>query len=336
MRQATCIAILSLSSATGVGAQTATFASLAGRTGLSVQRFDIDPSHSAVEFTVRFMGLSTVRGAFAEFGGTVMYDSARVENSSIAVAIRAASVNTNSVTRDRHLRSPDFLDAEKFPLITFRSTTVSRTPGGLFLTGPLTLHGVTRDVAIAVRQLHPLRGDAWGNKRIGFAGSVTLNRKDFGVQGTAFWNSEFDPGRMAVADSIRVELTVSAQVSNTDRWTLPKGDSVLKVIAAQGLAPTLQQLRAASADTTKEPGKIALPILATVGTKMMHRLQFADAVEVFKLASELAPSNPLAHASLGEAYLMAGRRDRALRSLERAAELDPANTVASEYLRRLR
>lgn len=158
-------------------AQPATFASFAGATGLSVQRLDVDWPHSAVEFTVRFMGLSKVRGAFSEFRGTFMLDTADVTRSSITVVIGAASINTNVGARDRDLKSPNFFDAVKYPDIVFASSAVERRPGGLLLRGTLTMHGVTREVAIPVSPLHPLSKDAWGNRRIGYVGLLTVSRK---------------------------------------------------------------------------------------------------------------------------------------------------------------
>src|SRR5689334_10388553 len=101
--------------------QSATFASLSGASGLSVRRLDIDFPHSAVEFSVRFMGVSRVRGAFSQFGGTIMYDTADARRSSVSVVIQAKSINTNVESRDKDLRSANFFDVEKYPLITFHS-----------------------------------------------------------------------------------------------------------------------------------------------------------------------------------------------------------------------
>jgi polyisoprenoid-binding protein YceI len=321
--------------ASTASAQSATFASLSGATGLKVQRLDIDWPHSAVEFSVRFMGLSRVRGAFAEFGGTVMYDPADLTKSSISVVISTASINTNVTSRDRDLKSANFFDAEKYPRITFHSTAIERTVDGFTLRGPLTMHGVTREVSIPFKLLHPLSADAWGNQRVGFVGDLTLNRKDYGILGTAFWNSEFDPGRMSISNEVEIELTIEAEVNNVERWTTPKGDSLLAAVEQQGLGPVLAQFKAAAADTSTDAGRFSDQILNAAGVKLMHRKRFADAVACYQLGVALKPERASLHAALGEAYLMAGKRAEAIASFRRAMALNPDNTVAAEYLRAL-
>jgi polyisoprenoid-binding protein YceI len=318
-----------------VRAQSATFASFAGASGLPIQRLDIDVPHSAVEFSVRFMAVSNVRGAFSQFGGTIMYDTVDARRSTVSVVIQTKSINTNVESRDRDLKSENFFDAEKYPLIIFRSERIDRTKSGFVARGPLTMHGVTKQVAIAFKQTHNLTNDAWGNKRMGFVGRVSLNRKDYGILGTKFWNSEFDPGRMSVSDNVDIELNVEAEANQVEKWTTPKGDSVLKVAAAQGLSKTLTEFTTAATDTTNPMSKIRGPVLLTVGTKLMHRGDFNGAVEAFRLASELNPGADWAHAGLGEAYLMSGKRAQAVESFRKAIAVDSTNTVAFEYLRHL-
>ena len=318
-----------------VHAQSATFASFAGATGLPIQRFDIDWPHSAVEFSVRFMGLSNVRGAFSQFGGTIMYDTVDARRSTVSVVIQTKSINTNVDSRDKDLKSANFFDAEKYPLITFRSERIDRTKAGFVARGPLTMHGVTKQVAIAFKQTHGLMGDGWGNKRMGFVGHLSLNRKDYGILGTKFWNSEFDPGRMSISDNVDIDLNIEAEVNQVDKWTGPKGDSVLKVAAAQGLSKTLAEFKTAATDSTNPISKIRGGVLNTVGTKLMHRGDFNGAAEAFGLASELDPNADWAHAGLGEALLMSGKKALAIESFRKALAADSTNTVAFEYLRHL-
>ncbi len=314
-------------------AQPATFASLAGKSGLPVRRLDIDGAHSAIEFTVRFMGLSRVRGAFAEFGGTFMLDTADVTRSSITVVINTASINTNVAARDRDLRSPNFFDATAYPRIVFSSSAVERRTGGLTLRGTLTMHGVTREVAIPFTELHPLSKDAWGNQRIGYVGSLTLSRKEFGILGTKFWNSEYDPGRMSVSDEVQIELTLEAEANNVDAWTSPKADSLRAAAEAQGVEQTLRQFREAARDTASGAGRFSADILGSAGMKLLHHGRFADGLEFYRLDAQLNPDRAGVRAALGEAFLMTGRRPEAVASFKKALELDSLNTVAREYLR---
>jgi tetratricopeptide (TPR) repeat protein len=201
--------------------------------------------------------------------------------------------------------------------------------------GPLTMHGVTKEVSIPFTELHPRQRDAWGNYRVGFVGTVGLSRKDYGILGTVFWNSEFDPGRMSVSDAVDVELTLEAEVSNVDTWDTPKGDSLRKVAGSQGMAKTLDQFRASARDTTTDAGRFAEAILSSAGMKLLHHQQFADALLVYRLEAELVPSHASVHAALAETYLMNGKRSEAVASFRRAAGLDSTNTLAAEYLRYL-
>jgi polyisoprenoid-binding protein YceI len=318
-----------------LAAQPATFASFAKSSGLTVARYDIDTPHSAIEFSVRFMGVSRVRGAFADFSGTVMYDSTDITRSSVSVVINVASINTNLASRDRDLKSPAFFDAEKFPKIVFRSSRVEQTASGLRIRGALTMHGVTKDIVIPAQQLHPLVKDAWDNRRMGFTATLTLSRREYGIMGSAFWDSEFDPGRLSVGDEVTIELMLSAELYNVDRWTTPISDSLRAVADKQGVAATLEQFRIASRDTTLPAGKWTEPILGGVGHKLMHRHKFEEAVPYYRLGTELRPERPALHNGLGEALLMLGKRTEAIASFRRALAIDSLNTVASEYLRRL-
>ena len=292
----------------------------------------MDSDHSEIGFSVGFMGLSTVRGAFADYRGTVMLAGDDPTRSSVSVVIRSASINTNSVLRDRHLRSPDFFDVEKYPTISFHSTGIARTPDGFVATGPLTMHGVTREIRIPFTMIHLRRSDAWGNTRIGARGRVTLDRKEYGIQGTAFWNSEFDPGRMAVADEVTVELLVEAVVQNMDRVQAPRADSLLRAVTARGVGPVVTEYRAAAgADSTLR--RASETMLTMAGRKALHHAQPATAVEMFALALELDPTSSAAAGLHGEALRVAGRTTEARDAFRRALALDATNTMALEGLR---
>jgi polyisoprenoid-binding protein YceI len=146
--------------------------------------WQIDPNHSSAQFSVRHLGVSTIRGAFARITGTAKYDAADVTKSSIETTIDAKSVDTRVEMRDNDLRSPNFLDVQKYPTITFHSTQCkSPTPGKMQIAGDLTIHGVTKPVVLDVDGPTGPMKDPWGNQRIGVTATTIINRKDFDVNG---------------------------------------------------------------------------------------------------------------------------------------------------------
>jgi polyisoprenoid-binding protein YceI len=281
---------------------------------------------------VRFMGLSTVRGAFAQHGGTIMYLPGAPERSSVSAIIGVSSINTNGPVRDRHLKSPDFFDAEKFPYITFRSSSVRRTGNTLAVEGDLTMHGVTKRVTIPFTMVHEPTTDAWQNTRVTFQGNLRVSRKEYGIAGTAFWNSEFDPGRFAVADDVDIELLVSGVIPNVMRWAHPVGDSIFKRIEAQGVQSVLAEYRAAR---QASPAIDSLPEFGLLlpAAKLIATGKVADGIAYYETMAETRPRSTHIRAFLGEAYLKAGRIADARREFAFVARSDSLNTGVREWLR---
>ena len=146
--------------------------------------WQIDPNHSAAQFSVRHLGVSTVRGAFMKVSGSATYDPADPGKNAVDVTIDASSVDTRVQMRDNDLRSPNFLDVQKYPTITFKSRQAkSAGAGKLQIVGDLTIHGVTKEVTLDVDGPSAPIKDPWGNQRIGASASTKINRKDFGVNG---------------------------------------------------------------------------------------------------------------------------------------------------------
>ena len=144
----------------------------------------IDPQHTSAQFSVRHLGVSTVRGAFTKVSGSAKYDSSDPSKISLDATIEAASVDTRVEMRDNDLRSPNFLDVQKYPTITFHSKQVKAADAGkLQMVGDLTIHGVTKEVTLDVDGPSAPMKDPWGNQRIGASASTKINRKDFGVNG---------------------------------------------------------------------------------------------------------------------------------------------------------
>jgi polyisoprenoid-binding protein YceI len=148
------------------------------------EAWQLDPPHCSAQFSARHLAISTVRGAFSKVSGTVQYDPANVEKTSIQATIQAASVDTRFEMRDRELRGENFLDVPKYPTITFTSKRVEAAGGGKFrITGDLTIHGVTKEVVLDADGLSQVLTDPSGNKRMGASATTTIHRSDFGVSG---------------------------------------------------------------------------------------------------------------------------------------------------------
>jgi len=169
--------------------------------------WEFDPEHTGVHFKVRHLMVSSVRGEFEKVTGKIVYDEADVTKSTADIAIAAASINSRVAKRDEHLRSPDFLDVGKHPVITFKSKRVEKAGSGtLRMTGDLTIRGVTKEVVLTVEGPTPAIRDPWGNQRVGGQASTKINRKDFGL----VWNAALETGGVAVGDE--VEITIDVEI----------------------------------------------------------------------------------------------------------------------------
>jgi polyisoprenoid-binding protein YceI len=168
-------------------------------------RWKIDPSHSEVQLVVRHMMVAKVRGRFREFAGTIRVAEVP-EESSVETTIKAASIDTGDPNRDAHLRGPDFLDVERYPEITYRSTSVRHNDGDRWdVTGDLTVRGVTRTITIDV-EFCGLVTDPWGNLRAGILGNTEIDREDFDLT----WNQALDSGGFVLGKGVKVDLDIEA------------------------------------------------------------------------------------------------------------------------------
>lgn len=166
--------------------------------------YEIDVDHTQVIFKVKHLGISTVTGQFELFEGTYSLDQENIENAKVETKIVASSIDTKKQKRDDHLRSPDFLDVEKYPEITFVSKSVKKGEGDDFqIVGDLTIHGVTKEVTLDATYGGAVT-DPWGNERSAFTASTTINRKDFGMT----WNKVLEAGGFVVGDDVNIILEV--------------------------------------------------------------------------------------------------------------------------------
>lgn len=167
----------------------------------------IDPAHTQVEFTVKHMMFSKVRGRFESVEGSLRYDAdGDIGEAGVAVTLDAASIDTGQKDRDAHLRSADFLDAEQYPELTFQSTSIeARGDDRYRVIGDLTMHGVTRQVELDA-ELSGQVTDPWGSERIAFHASATIDRRDFGLT----WNQALETGGVLVGQEVQISIEVQA------------------------------------------------------------------------------------------------------------------------------
>jgi polyisoprenoid-binding protein YceI len=166
--------------------------------------YTVDNAHSDVGFSVRHMVFAKVRGHFTKWTAQVSFDDVDPAKSSLEVSIDTGSIDTREPQRDAHLKSPDFLDAEKYPTITFKSRRVERAGEKRYkVVGDLTIHGTTHEAALDVEELG--RGkDPWGNERVLFAGKTSVTRADFGLK----WNQTLETGGLLIGEKVDIEVDV--------------------------------------------------------------------------------------------------------------------------------
>jgi polyisoprenoid-binding protein YceI len=169
----------------------------------AVSTWNLDGAHSSAAFSVKHMMIANVHGAFRELSGVLNFDRQNIEKSSLSVAIKSASVQTNDPRRDEHLKSAEFFEVEKYPEITFVSTNwAQKSDDEIDVIGNLTIHGFTKEVILKVEGPTAEVKDPWGGTRIGFSAHTKLNRKDFGLG----WNVALETGGFVVGDHVTITL----------------------------------------------------------------------------------------------------------------------------------
>jgi polyisoprenoid-binding protein YceI len=166
----------------------------------------IDASHSNASFTVKHMMITNVRGDFNKLEGQVHWDPSKPEATQIEAVIDVASINTREEKRDGHLKSPDFLDAEKFPKISFKSKSVkAKGSDELAVVGDLSIHGVTKEVVLEVEGPSAPSTDPFGNVRVGATATTKIKREDFGL----VWNAALEAGGVLVGNEVKITIDIS-------------------------------------------------------------------------------------------------------------------------------
>lgn len=176
---------------------------------VTAERYEIDPAHAFVTFSISHFVTGKARGAFKDVSGTILYDPKDISKSSVEVVIKSSSINTNNENRDRHLRSPDFFDVEKYPELIFKSKRVERGSVGYVATGDLTIHGVTKEVSLPFELSDPFTDPLpVGIKRMLVEASLKIDRRDFGI----IWSRLMEGGGLFVGNEVTIDINVEAYV----------------------------------------------------------------------------------------------------------------------------
>jgi polyisoprenoid-binding protein YceI len=172
---------------------------------MAIERWNIDTAHSHLDFVVRHMVFSKVRGTFTKWSGAIEIDTTDPTRSHVSMKADVASIDTHEAQRDNHLRSGDFFEAEKHPELTFTSKSVSAGGEKFDVTGALTIRGVSHDVVLHVEATGQGK-DPYGNQRAGWSAKASINRKDFGMH----FNAALETGGVMVSDKVDIEIEIEA------------------------------------------------------------------------------------------------------------------------------
>lgn len=179
-----------------------------GGVAIADEKYKIDPAHSSLTFSVRHLGINSVKGYFDQFEGSLHLENGQIREA--ACTIQVPSINTGVKQRDDHLRSPDFFDAANYPTITFKTKKVEKTGDQTVLVADFTMRGVTKELRLPVKLSGPIK-DAEGKTRVGLEGRVTLNRKDYGIN----FNAALESGTALVGEEVLIEINAEA-IKETD------------------------------------------------------------------------------------------------------------------------
>jgi len=173
---------------------------------MAVSKWALDPTHSGVEFSIKHMMISKVKGSFNKFDATIEADPADLTTAKIEFTVDLSSVDTNNADRDNHLRSADFFDVETYPQLTFAAKSIVRKSDDAYaITGDLTMHGVTRTETLTAT-FEGTGKDPWGNEKAGFSVEGTLKRSDYGLT----WNAALETGGFLVGDDVKISADIQA------------------------------------------------------------------------------------------------------------------------------
>ena len=290
--------------------------------------YTVDFGHSIVEFSIPF-AFSRVKGRFTSAKGTILYDEANPANSSVTMVIEAKSIDTGWPHRDEHLRTDDFFDVDRYPTIVFQSDRLTRNGDGWLANGQLTMHGVTRPVAIPFRfPRPPSRSPESGWMVLNADGAMRLRRADFEILGGSKHNSWFNTARAAtMGDSVDVSLEIEGYSPDAASQRPASVEAALERVRTNGVQSQIDRLREAKRTRPAEtlPGLISGADLVTRGLIASGRV--ADAVSLSSAFAELFPTETRAAAVHALALAISGDAGGATREFARMKQVFRAPVV---------
>jgi polyisoprenoid-binding protein YceI len=290
---------------------------------LPFHEYTVDAGHSIVEFSIGF-AFTHVKGRFPQWQGTILYDSINPANSSIMAVLDAKSLDTGWPHRDSHLRTSDFFDVEHFPTITFHSEHLRPVGNSWVAEGPLTMHGVTRTVALPFHYLTPTptRSPESRNMMLYVQGSVRLARADFGLIGGSTYNSWFTRARAAtVADSVDISFEVESWRADAATVRPPQIDAAVQRITAGGVPAQVERARDLRAKNDSSQWRNILRAQDFVVRALVEAGRASEAVALSRGLVDLFPNYSNAYLTFGFATDLSGDRKGALQAYARAKEL---------------
>lgn len=306
---------------------------------LNSEIYEVDASHSMMKFRVSFMGLTDVEGTFDDFNAVIFYNESDLETLRVILRINAASIDTGSDFRDKDLRSERFFDAENYPEIVFKSTSVESSDEGYTVNGKLTIKGIEKNVSIPVsHELNRTTDTAWGNVRIGFTGSARLNRYDYNVTGGDNW------GTNMISDEVQISFSILGRIFNMNRIAYRSrektsiGAVLEEKIKNEGIEKALDYYQSVS-DTRPDSLNISARELYVLTHRLKQNGQLEYASKTGKVYAQSYPDSPDAMATMAELFAMQGDRDEAVRYYNKVLELNPEDKslidIANLALQRL-
>jgi polyisoprenoid-binding protein YceI len=296
--------------------------------------YTVDQAHSLLDFTVRLVGFNRVRGSFGIWRADFAYDPASPTSGYVSFLADVASIATQVEDRDKDLKDAEFFDVARFPKISFEGRVASAAGTKFEIEGRLTIRDSTRTIRFPLELVTPEATDPFGNRRLVFAGKVTLNRRDFGVVGPRFWNH-------AISDSVSIEMELGGRIWGYSTLGFRSGayyTPALVAAADSGRFPEvsrrLERELAAERDSTRFPGPFETEI--AVG-RLIQSGKLGEALRVLELFAAVAEARwpgqgrSSYETRLGEVLVRMGRLDEARRHLDLAITLNPANTNARAW-----